>query len=74
MGRVFDLQDHAFAGIGPGTVAMFFMNLLDVLKVKFQVSTRGLEGGIGQGIWYALSDIHASEGYTVASARTSRAT
>jgi len=51
MGRVFDLQDHAFAGIGPGTVAMFFMNLLDVLKVKFQVSTRGLEGGIGQGIW-----------------------
>ena len=39
------------------------MNPLDLLKVKFQVSTRGPEGGIGRGIWLALRDIHASEGW-----------
>jgi hypothetical protein len=38
------------------------MNPLDLLKVKFQVSTRGPEGGVGRGIWRALRDIHASEG------------
>ncbi|KAH9025979.1 mitochondrial FAD carrier protein [Lactarius pseudohatsudake] len=54
--------DHAFAGIGAGTVAVLCMNPLDLLKVKFQVSTRGPEGGIGRGIWCALRDIHASEG------------
>ncbi|KAI9433174.1 mitochondrial carrier domain-containing protein, partial [Lactarius indigo] len=55
--------DHAFAGIGAGTVAVLCMNPLDLLKVKFQVSTRGPEGGIGRGIWYVLRDIRASEGW-----------
>ncbi|KAH9019579.1 mitochondrial FAD carrier protein [Lactarius deliciosus] len=55
--------DHAFAGIGAGTVAVLCMNRLDPLKVKFQVSTRGPEGGIGRGILRALRDIHASEGW-----------
>ena len=41
---------------------MLCMNPLDLLKVKFQVSTRGPKGGIGHGIWRALRDIHASEG------------
>ena len=39
------------------------MNPLDLLKVKFQVSTRGPEGGIGRGIWLALRDIRSSEGW-----------
>jgi len=39
------------------------MNPLDLVKVKFQVSTRGPEGGIGRSIWLALRDIHASEGW-----------
>jgi solute carrier family 25 folate transporter 32 len=46
------------------------MNPLDLLKVKFQVSTSstrvpggGGGGGIGRGIWFALRDIHASEGW-----------
>lgn len=39
------------------------MNPLDLLKVKFQVSTREPEGGIGRGIWRALRDVHASEGW-----------
>ncbi|KAH9171563.1 hypothetical protein EDB89DRAFT_2070667 [Lactarius sanguifluus] len=42
--------DHAFARIGTGTVAVLCMNPLDLLKVKFQVSTHGPEGGIGRGI------------------------
>ena len=58
-------QDHAFAGIGAGTVAVLCMNPLDLLKVKFQVSTsvRAPGGGMGRGIWFALRDIHASEGW-----------
>src|SRR5713226_5195474 len=56
-------KDHAFAGIGAGIVAVFCMNPLDLLKVKFQVSTRALGSGIGRGIWLALRDIHASEGW-----------
>jgi Mitochondrial carrier protein len=56
-------QDHAFAGIGAGTAAVLCMNPLDLLKVKFQVSTHEPEGGIGRGIWRALRDIHASEGW-----------
>ncbi|KAN0116440.1 mitochondrial carrier [Russula decolorans] len=55
--------DHAFAGIGAGTVAVLCMNPLDLLKVKFQVSTRAPVSGIGRGIWLALRDIHASEGW-----------
>jgi hypothetical protein len=39
------------------------MNPLDLLKVKFQVSTRAPVSGIGRGIWLALRDIHASEGW-----------
>ena len=39
------------------------MNPLDLLKVKFQVSTRGPEGRIGRGIWLALRDIRVSEGW-----------
>ncbi|KAH9047138.1 mitochondrial FAD carrier protein [Lactarius hengduanensis] len=39
------------------------MNPLDFLKDKFQVSTLGPEGGIGGGIWRALCDIHANEGW-----------
>ena len=42
---------------------MLCMNPPDLLKVKFQVSTRGPEGGIGRGIWRDLYDIHASEGW-----------
>jgi len=56
------VQDHASTGIGVGTVAVLCMNPLDLLKVKFQVSTRGPDGGIGHGIWRALRDIHTSEG------------
>ncbi|KAH9954779.1 mitochondrial carrier domain-containing protein [Russula dissimulans] len=57
----FALQDHAFAGIGAGAVAVLCMNTLDLLKVRLQVLTCGPEGGIGCGIWRALRDIHASE-------------
>jgi hypothetical protein len=32
-------QDHAFAGLGAGTVAVLCMHPLDLLKVKFQVDT-----------------------------------
>jgi hypothetical protein len=61
----FRWQNHAFAGIGAGTVAVLCMNPLDLLKVKFQVSTsvRAPGGGMGRGIWFALRDIHASEGW-----------
>ena len=61
----FRWQDHAFAGIGAGTVAVLCMNPLDLLKVKFQVSTsvRAPGGGMGRGIWFGLRDIHASEGW-----------
>lgn len=37
----FLFQDHVFTGIGAGTVSVLCMNPLDLLKVKFQVSTRG---------------------------------
>jgi solute carrier family 25 folate transporter 32 len=49
-------QDHAFAGIGAGAVAVLCVNPLDLLKVKFFLSTRGHNGAIGHGI-------HASEGW-----------
>jgi hypothetical protein len=49
---------HAFTGIGAATVAVLLMNPLDQLKVKFQVSRRGPEGGIGRGIW---SDRHTDQ-------------
>ncbi|KAF8268584.1 hypothetical protein EI94DRAFT_1682735 [Lactarius quietus] len=46
--------DHAFAGIGAGTFAEICMNPLDLLKVKFQVSTRRPEGGIGRALYRGL--------------------
>jgi hypothetical protein len=53
--------------MGAGTVAavwpVFCMNPLDLFKAKFQVSTRVPGSGIGRGIWLALRDIHASEGW-----------
>ncbi|KAH9047142.1 mitochondrial carrier domain-containing protein, partial [Lactarius hengduanensis] len=55
--------DHAFARIGAGTVAVLCMNPLDLLKVKFQMSMRGPEGGIGRSVWRAQCVIHASEGW-----------
>jgi len=63
MGRVLCLQDYAFAGIGVGTATMLCMNPLDLLKVKFQVSTHGPEVIIGRRIWCTLPDIYASEGW-----------
>ncbi|KAF8268590.1 mitochondrial carrier domain-containing protein [Lactarius quietus] len=55
--------DHASTGIDAGTSEVLCMNPLDLLKVKFQVSTRGPEGGIGRGIGCALYDIHAGAGW-----------
>ena len=48
--------DHALPGIGAGTVTVFCMNPLDLLKVKFQLSKRRLKDDIGRGM------IHVSEG------------
>ncbi|KAH9059788.1 hypothetical protein EDB87DRAFT_1684420 [Lactarius vividus] len=53
--------DHGSAGIGAATVSVLCKNPLDLLKVKFQVSTCGPKGGIGREIWRALRDVHASE-------------
>ena len=40
------------------------MHPLDLLKVKFQVSTSGrLKGGIGQQIWNGLKEIKRDEGW-----------
>ena len=47
---MFAFQDHAFSRIGTDTLAVLCMNPLDLLKIKFQVSTCGPEGGIGFGI------------------------
>ena len=55
--RIF-VQDHAFAGIGAGTLAVFCMKTFDLLKVKFQLR-RATEGGIVR----TLCNIHACEGY-----------
>lgn len=58
----FLFQDRVFAGIGTGTVSVLCMNPFDLLKVKFQVSTRGSESGTGCDILRALCDIRVSEG------------
>lgn len=50
-------QDHAIAGIGTCTVAVPCMTPLELLKVKFQVSTHGPESGIGRDIFCALCNI-----------------
>ena len=40
------------------------MHPLDLLKVKFQVSTSGqLKGGIGRQIWNGLKEIQTNEGW-----------
>jgi solute carrier family 25 folate transporter 32 len=49
--------DHAVAGVGAGTAAVFCMHPLDLLKVKFQVATAPPTGGIGKQIWLSLKDI-----------------
>lgn len=56
-------QDHAAAGIGAGTVAVLCMHPLDLLKVKFQVATEKPVGGVGKQIWWALKDIHRTQGW-----------
>jgi hypothetical protein len=58
-------QDHAFkfTGINTGAVTVLCMNPLDLLKVGFQVLTRGPEGDTGRGLWRALCDIDTSEGW-----------
>ncbi|KAH7888153.1 mitochondrial carrier domain-containing protein [Phlebopus sp. FC_14] len=55
--------DHAVAGIGAGVVAVLCMHPLDLLKVKFQVSTTNPQGGIGKQIWTSLKDIKVQEGW-----------
>ncbi|KAN0134114.1 hypothetical protein V8E53_008051 [Lactarius tabidus] len=50
--------------IAAGTVAVLRKNPLDLVEVKFQVSMRGPEGGIGRSILRALCGyIHANEGW-----------
>lgn len=56
-------QDHAAAGLGAGVVAVLCMHPLDLLKIKFQVSTSKPQGGVGKQIWYSLRDIHAEQGW-----------
>ncbi|KAI0081449.1 mitochondrial FAD carrier protein [Panus rudis PR-1116 ss-1] len=55
--------DHAFAGIGAGTVAVLCMHPLDLLKVKFQVATDKPQGGLGRAIWNSLKDIKDTQGW-----------
>ncbi|KAH8102287.1 mitochondrial FAD carrier protein [Cristinia sonorae] len=55
--------DHAFAGIGAGTVAVLCMHPLDLLKVKFQVATEKPSGGLGGQIWSALREVKVNEGW-----------
>lgn len=53
----------AFARIGTGTAAVLYVNLLNLPKDKFRVSTRVPGGTIRPRIQRALRDIHASEGW-----------
>jgi solute carrier family 25 folate transporter 32 len=39
------------------------MNPLDLLKVKFQVTTQNPTGGIGKHIWLSLKDIQQTQGW-----------
>jgi len=55
--------DNAAAGLGAGIVAVLCMNPLDLLKVKYQVSTTNPRGGIGRQIWTSLQEIHQQEGW-----------
>jgi len=58
------VQDHAFAGLGAGVVAVLCMHPLDLLKVKFQVATDKPKSGIGKQIWWSLRDIKQQQGWT----------
>ena len=61
--RLMLLQDHAFAGLGAGVVAVLCMHPLDLLKIKFQVATDRPRGGLGKQIWYSLKDIKTEQGW-----------
>lgn len=54
--------DHAAAGLGAGVVTVLCMNPLDLLKIKFQVSTAQPAGTLGKQIWYSLRDIQRHHG------------
>lgn len=58
--------DHAFAGIGAGTVAVLCMQPLDLLKVKFQVANdpkqRPSLNPLKE-IWRSLKGIHGTYGW-----------
>ncbi|KZT27068.1 mitochondrial carrier [Neolentinus lepideus HHB14362 ss-1] len=55
--------EDAFAGIGAGTVAVLCMQPLDLLKVKYQVSTTSPKGGLGKAIWLSLKEIKDRQGW-----------
>ncbi|KAI6151675.1 mitochondrial carrier domain-containing protein [Pisolithus tinctorius] len=55
--------DHAAAGLGAGIVAVLCMQPLDLLKVKFQVSTESPRGGAGRQIWNSLKEIKVQQGW-----------
>ncbi|KAF8239502.1 mitochondrial carrier [Tricholoma matsutake] len=55
--------DHAAAGLGAGVVTVLCMNPLDLLKIKFQVTTKNPSGTLGKHIWYSLRDIHQQHGW-----------
>lgn len=42
---------------------MLCMNPLDLLKIKFQVTTKNPSGTLGKHIWYSLRDIHQQHGW-----------
>jgi len=56
------LQDHAVAGLGAGTVAVLCMQPLDLLKVQLQVATTKPQRGLGKQIYTALRDIYVARG------------
>jgi solute carrier family 25 folate transporter 32 len=57
--------DHAFAGIGAGAVAVLFMHPLDLVKVKFQISTAPPTGSYNplKQIYSSLVDIRRDYGW-----------
>lgn len=44
-------------------VTVLCMNPLDLLKIKFQVTTTNPRGAIGKHIWYSLRDIQQQQGW-----------
>lgn len=63
MHAYFIIQDHAAAGLGAGIATTLCMNPLDLLKVKFQVTTQNPTGGIGKHIYYSLREIQQTQGW-----------